>query len=1122
MHQLLKNSVALFVSVAVAAMAQVPTGEITGTVTDPTGAVVAGATITLTHPATNTRRIVSTNTAGVYSLPALQPGVYTLKVEMQGFTAQVRPDIEIQVAQVARIDIALQVGSVSEVVEVAGGAPLLSTENASLGTVIEMKRILELPLNGRNYLTLAALIPGATVNGPASSQGQQRMGGARNQFALNIGNRVHFNHYALDGLENTDPNFNTYLFLPSLDALQEFKVESGIFQAEYGRAVAQVNVTTRSGTNELHGSLFEFLRNAKLDAKNFFDRGTEPIPPFKRNQFGATAGGPVTIPKLVNGRDKLFFFFDWESLRERKALTGLSSLPLPAHRAGNFSTLSRVIYDPGTRVFNAAGQVTAPPTAFPGNTIPASRIHRTSARVLQEFFPVPNLSTTSEANNYISNESRTSDSDQWTGRMDWMQSDKSHWFFRYSHGNELTYLPSNIASGVASLIPEMGNNVDVKVRQAMFTNTRIFGADKVNDFRAGVSRLEAANIQTRAFQRNVVAELNIPDVSRDIPLYWGVPVFQISGFSNVGECNDCPFVNWDTIIQFRDDFSWTRGKHSFKIGGEARRVRYNQIGAIVPRGRFSWDGRYTQNPFASNFATTTGAAMADYILGLMNNTEGQVGAPIANFRTHYLAFYFQDTWKVTPKLTINWGLRWEDEPPYYDKHDAIVNVDFRWDNSIEPVFVRLGQGEPLAGNPPFPPGPGILYVRDGRFGRRAGVNDANDFGPRLGIAYSLTSKTVIRTGAGIYYVRDIGNAVFDVVRNIPFTIRRAEPARQFVPNQTWERPFTELGAPTFLLINQHGERTSYVGQWSFGIQHQLSGDSSFEITYLGSAGVKLRRLSNYNIPAPGPGDITPRRPFPKYGQFQNMHAPVHSNYHGLQARLQKRFARGLTVLGSYSYSKSIDFGSGIRTTDGDKLTTMDTAGLWRERGRSSFDFRQRWTTSWLWELPFGKGKRFLSDAGGPVNVLLGGWQLGGILTLQSGFPLTAYCGPGNIQNGGDGCYPDSLGVNPNLARSEKTPNRFFDTAAFIDRLPGGPQFRYGNSGRNTIEGPGIINLDFSVLKNFRFTERAGLEFRAEFFNLPNHPIFNPPGSTLRTATYGSISATKIDSRQIQFGLKLHF
>lgn len=1094
--------------------AQAPTGEITGTIADSTGAVISGAQIVLTNPATNFSRSTQSNASGLYTLPSLVPGLYNLKVEMTGFSAQTRNNVELQVGQVTRIDFTLQIGNVSEVVEVTGGAPVLQTETTELGTVIENKRILELPLNGRNYLQLASLIPGATTNGPASSQGQQRMGGSRNQFALNVaGQRVHYNHYSLDGIENTDPNFNTYLVLPSIEMLQEFKVEQGLFQAEYGRAIAQINVSTKSGTNKLHGDVFEFMRNAKLDAKNFFDRPSDPIPPFKRNQFGFVVGGPAYIPKVIDGRNKLFFLGNYEGLRERKALTQLAVVPLNTDRAGDFASLNRAIYDPATRGFNATGQVITSPMPFPNALIPASRQDATSRRVLQDFYPTANLGQL-RGNNFLNTEGRRSDSDQGTIRVDYTINQSMNWFFRYSHSDERQYLPINI--------PDQGNNANIITHQGVLANTWVISPTMVNDFRGGVSRLEAANIQQRAFQKDIVAELNIPDVSRGFPLYYGIPVFQISGFSNVGECNDCPFVNWDTVIQAKDDVAWTKGKHSFKFGVDFRRTRYNQIGAIVPRGRFTWDGRFTQNVVNNAGQTNTGTPMADFLLGLMSNTEGQVGAPIANFRTHYLAFYLQDMWRITPKLSMNWGIRWENEPPYYDKHDAIVNVDFRWDNSIEPTFVRLGTGDPLAGNPGFPPAADIKYVRDGRFGRRAGVNDTNDWAPRVGLAYQLTSKTVIRTGGGIYYVRDIGNAVFDVVRNIPFTIRRNEPAQQFVPNQSWRRPFTQLGAPTFLLINQHGERTSYVGQWSFGIQRELTSGTSLEVTYLGSTGVKLRRLINYNIPAPGPGDVTARRPFPKFGQFQTMNAMAHSNYHGLQARLQRRFSNGFTVLSSFAYGKSIDLGSGIRTTDGDPLTPMDPYGLYRERGRSGFDFTKRLTTSWLYELPIGRGKRFL-DQGGIANVVLGNWQLGGIFTLQDGFPLSAFCGPGNIQNGGDGCRPDVVpGSEANLSRDAKRVTRFFNTDAFIDRLPGGEQFRYGNSGRNIITGPGIMSWDLSMIKNFRFTESNSLEFRAEFFNLPNHPIFSPPGTTLRTSTYGVIGGTKIDSRQLQFGLKLHF
>jgi hypothetical protein len=1084
---------------AIAAFGQSGTGELNGTVTDSSGAAVLGATVTISNPATGFSRIIKTNEGGIYSAPALNPGAYTIKVEAQGFQSQARSGVEVQVGQSPTLNFALNVGNVAEVIEVTGGAPVLETEQTSVGTVIENRRIVELPLNGRNYLQLTSLIPGATTNGPASSQGQQRMGGSRNAFALNVaGQRVHYNHYSLDGMENTDPNFNTYLFLPSIDALQEFKVESGLFSAEYGRGIAQVNVSTKGGANQFHGVAFEFLRNAYFDARNFFARVN---PPFKRNQFGGTFSGPVIIPKVFNGKDKLFFMFNFEGLRERRSLTQTGTLPDARYRSGNFGFLNRAagIRDP-----------LAPGTVFPNATIPDSRIAPISRRVLNDFFPLPNQAgggSLGITNNYLNDEGRRTDGNQFTTRGDWTGTQNQTYFFRFSQTKEPQYLPSAIFN--------QGNNVDILGQQGVLGHTMVIGANKVNDFRFGMNYFNSRNIQQRASVRNVVGELGLQGVSQD-PLFWGIPVFQISGFTNVGECNDCPFVNWNTTFQFTDNFSWNVGKHSIRIGGEYRRLRYNQIGAVVPRGRFTWNGQYTGEP------------MADMLLGYMSGTEGQVGAPIANFRNNYMALYLQDTWKVTPKLTINWGLRWEYESPFHDKHDAIVNVDFRWDNSVEPTFVRAGTGDLNEGNPAFPAPAGWRLVRDGRFGRGAGMPDRNDFGPRAGFAYQLNSKTVLRAGGGIYYVRDIGNAVFDIVRNIPFTIRQAETANTSTPNLTWNRLFTQAGAPSFLLINQYGERTSYIGQWQASIQRQLTKDMSLEVTYMGSAGIKLRRLASYNLPQPRPGNPNDNRAFPKFnGAFQNMYAAAHSSYHSLQARLQHRFSHGFTLLSSYAWSKSIDNGSGVRTTDGDPLTPMDPdRSLWRDRGLSAFDFRHRLTNSFLYEIPFGKGRAINID-NAVANAVLGGWQIGGILTFQSGFPMTMFCGPGNIQNGAGGwCAPDAIvGQDPNSG--PKTVAQFFNTSAFVDRLGQNPaaitDFRFGTNGRNNVIGPGIIGIDASVAKSFQFFEgKHKFELRGEFFNLPNRANFSQPGTTLRTATYGVLSSTRIDSRQIQVALRYSF
>ena len=1109
---MLKCSFALYLCfvISLSLSAQTPSGEISGVVADQAGSVVPGVKVMLTNTATNAPREVQTNDSGLYAFPALPPGIYTLKVEKAGFRAIERKNIEVLTGSANRIDVSLEVGELTNVVEVTGGAPMLQSENASIGTVIENRSIVELPLNGRNYLQLTSLIPGATTNGPSSSQGKQRMGGQRNSFALNVaGQRIHYNHYSLDGIENTDLNFNSYMLLPSIDALREFKVESGLFDAEYGRAIAQINVSTKSGTNQYHGTLFEFLRNSSLDAKNYFDRKDRAIPPFKRNQYGATIGGPVILPKLYNGTDRLFFLFNWEGLRERKALTQAINVPLTAERLGDFSGNSSIIYDPATRVFDAAGNVTTAPTPFAGNKIPDNRIHPIAKKLLA-FYPQAQLA--GRVGNFLNDESRKVNADQYTYRVDFTESGKSNWFFRHSISHELGYDPYPV--------PNMGINTDTDVQQGVLANTRTFGGNKVNDARFGLSRLVNSHISPRANTVNVVKELGI-NIPSDNPLYWGVPNIGITGFAGVGEESDAPFINYDTTIQLIDNFSWTFGKHSAKFGGELRRVRYNQIGGVVTRGRFNFDGRFTQQPLLAA-ASRGGAPLADFLLGHFFNAEGQVGAPVANFRSNYFALYAQDNWKITNKLTLNYGLRWENDQPFRDKHDAIVNIDFRWDNSMEPVYVRAGTGDPYEGGPAFRLASDIKYVRDGRFGSRAFQNDLNDFAPRLGIAYQLNSKTVLRTGAGMYYVRDIGNATFDIVRNAPFTIRRDEPAESFRPNLSFAQPFVRTGAPTFILINQFNERTSYVAQWSLGLQRELTSNMTVEATYFGSAGVKLRRLQTYNQTRPSQlANANLSRPFPKFGGFQVMNAPSHSSYHALYLKVQQRFAHGMSFLASYAYSKSIDNGSGVRTTDGDSLTPSNNYNLQMERGLSAFDFRQRLTTSWLWDVPVGKGRRFLGDSRA-LDLILGGWQLGGILTLQDGFPFTVQCGPGNIQNGGGVCYPDSTGANPNLPDDQQARVRFFNTDAYVDRIPATGDFRFGTTSRNSVIGPGIISFDASLNKKFNFTESKYLEFRTEFFNTPNHPIWNPPGNQLRTPNYGVITSTRIDSRQIQFGLKLVF
>jgi hypothetical protein len=1094
--------------------AQITSAEITGTITDSAGAVVAGATVTATNPATNTQRTATTSGAGVFNLTALPPGVYSVRVERQGFSSQVRTGLELQVAQVARLDLTLQVGSVSEVIEVQGGAPLIETDNTSLGTVIENQRILDLPLNGRNYLQLAALTPGATTAAPASFVMGLRQGGTRSLFTLTVsGQRILFNRYLLDGLENTSPNWQSYIFLPSLDALQEFKVESGITPAEYGKNATQINVTTKSGTNDFHGTAWEFLRNSFFDARNYFNpRGTAQ-PPFKRNQFGFTFGGPVLIPKVINGRNRLFFMVNYEGLRERKALVQPATVPPSAWIEGDFSAVTTPIYDYRTRLLNSAGNAIVSSTPFPGNRIPANLLQQISQRYMRDWMPRVSA-TTAAANNFVNTEGRPTDNDQQNARFDWVQTNSSSMFFRYSHSGEIQYNPTPI--------PQHGTNVTVQAHQGLLAHTMVIGANKVNEFRAGVSRFENANVPPQAGIRNVVQELGIP-LDSSIPLYWGVPNVTFGGgFTLAGNSADSPFINFDTLIQANNNFAWTTGKHSMKFGGEITRTRFNQLGGVTTRGRFSVNGQYSSaGPAGSPIVSAHN--IADWMQGAFSVSESQSGVPLANYRNWYFAFYFQDNWKVTRKLNVNIGLRWEDYTPWIDKFDHISNFEMKWDNSVFPTLVRAGKGDPYEGGPYCCNPPSSLpFVRDGRRGRGIQKNRLDSWAPRLGITYLLSPSTVLRTGAGIYYVQEIQNKNFEVVRHPPFTVRRNETANNLIPNLTWQKlSVIESNIPSLFFGHEYDVSRPRVAQWSFGIQQQLSGHISLEANYLGASGQYLEGAGTFNIARPGPGAINPRRPFPIFGGTGAwIEGAYHSTYHALQAKFQHRPKYGFNLLTAFTWGKSIDDLSAYRIQFGDS-GIADMYNKRDSRGLSAFDFRTNLTNSLLYQLPFGRGAKYLPNVSRAANTLVGGWQLGTIVTLVSGFPLSAVCGSAAVQNGDGACRPDNFGRNANLARGQQDPSRWFDTTAFINRHPGA-EFRFGHTGRNTLIGPGVINWDFSLLKDIRFNERHGLELRWEVFNLANHPLFDIPGGTVGAPNFGVVSATKIDNRQMQVALRYAF
>jgi len=769
--KVLSLSLMLSLILSLAAWSQEPTGQIIGTVTDQTGAVVAGGTVVVTNTATGVARNLATNSAGVYTAPALTPGTYSVRVSLTGFTSSLRSNIDVGVGEVNRQDFSLQVGDMNQSVEVQALAAALDTETTTIGTVIEDKSIEDLPLNGRNYLQLGALVPGGTIYGPTNSIAIARGGGDRSLFQLNLaGQRLEYVHYTLDGLENTDPNYGTYLVQPSLDAIQEFNVETGTYSAEFGHNMTQMNVVTKSGTNQYHGAAFEFLRNTKMDAKNFFQQPNSPIEILKRNQFGFVLGGPIQIPHVVNGHDKLFFLFNYEGQRQNQQNLGYGTVPLPSYFTGNFSGSSTVIYDPAQRVLNAAGTAVTSQAPFPGNIIPPSRLSPQS-QLAATLFPAPNATPTSilngvYANNYVDNtELITDNHDAELARVDWQANAALSFQFRYSHGNEPSYTPEG-----SSPFAGMGTVNTAITHQGMLGSTWVISPTKLNEFKLGMSRLESinGNLHTNDPNWNWVQKLGIPIVL-DTPYFYGIPVIGISNFSGPGDPQNGPYGSWDTTIQATDNFSWTLGKHSIKIGADLERIRFDITGNDFARGGFSFSGTYTDVAGGSPAPLN---AMADFLLGDIASQQGQPGIVADQLRDWALGTYIQDTWKVNKKLTINLGLRYELQPGLTEKYDHMVNISWAWNNSFHPIWIRAGSGDFYAGSTPAPyPLPaGIPYER-GPYGDTTWKTPYLQFGPRAGLAYNLNSKTVIRAGFGIYYPHDIGNTAFDVTRNQPFTER---------------------------------------------------------------------------------------------------------------------------------------------------------------------------------------------------------------------------------------------------------------------------------------------------------------------------------------------------------------
>jgi hypothetical protein len=1113
------------------ALAQTPTATVTGQARDASGAAVAGARVVARNVQTNIEREAVTSENGDYTIPLLNVGEYQVLVEKQGFKKAVQTGLILQIDQKARVDFTLQIGQVSESVEVTAAAALVQTDSASVGTVIDNKRVLELPLNSREFYALALTAP--RVLPPAQGSTLSFRGG------FNVaGSSEVSNNFTLNGIDNNDTGINGPSFRPSIDAIQEFKMLSGIYSAEYGRnSGGQVVINTKSGTNQFHGTAYEFLRNQALDARNFFLRlkPGEKAPSFKRNLFGGSFGGPI-----VN--DKTFFFVSYEGLRLRQSVTSLATVPTENMVKGDFSDLlgaplcanaagasgvcggaftaplmvtntvgatlqarAGMVFDPlTTRAnpnFNPAQPVSAanPQTIrdqFERNIIPGGRINPIG-RALAGFFPVPTTATAAgqlPSNNYNFSATRRENYNQISTRFDHTLSAKDSLYGTYNYYDNPAFEPSNALCG-SRVLPGFGCNTGLTTQLIGIVETHTFTSNLTNEVRVGFNRLRQPRIQEDD-SVDFISQFNIPGTFfGETPFNGGVPQVAINGFSTIGGATNLPQDRRDNTYQFVDNLIWIKSAHTLKFGVDIRRFQSNLYFISQGRGIFNFN-----TPANSATVPTSDNPFADLLLGIPTSTQRNPRGPSTYSRTSSFNVYAQDDWKVNSRLTLNLGLRWELNTPMTEKYNTIASFD-----------PKTGQIRAAGQNGV----PANLFKYD-----------YNNLAPRLGFAWQPLgdSKTVVRGGVGVFYnVQPAGNGFLGMLFNFPFRLPQQFNSSRTAP-LTLSNPFPgpvpttapTNGTLTMTAIDENFD-TAYITQWGLSVQRGVGSDLVFEIGYLGSKGTHLPLNRNLNQATPGPGataQVQARRTYPQFGNITWIESVANSAYHSMELKAEKRYTKGLSLLGSYTFSKSIDNSPGISTgSNASSAIAQNAFDLRAERGLSDFDVRHRFVASTIWEIPLGKGHKVFG--GGPLAHIFGGWQASGILALQSGRPFTAVLN-GDLSNTLNRNDRPNLVGDPNSG--PKTVEQWFNKDAFQTQGVGS----FGTSGRNIIIGPGFQNFDFALSRNFNLTERFKIQFRTELFNAFNHANFNYPAATANAPqNFGQIASAN-DPRQMQFGLKIIF